>query len=358
MTFDYKNIFKVLVICVILIATSCSEDPDPVKPGSDGFYVVNEGGFGNGNSSISFFDRSTGQVTNDIFKAANGRDLGDQAQSMTVFEYKGYIVVQNSGKIEVINADDQKSIATIVKGIQSPRYFIGVSPSKAYVSDWSNDGVSGRIKIINLTSNTVTDSIDIGKGPDRMIKVGNLVYVANSGGYDKDNTVKVIDSNTNQVTATITVGDNPSGLQVDGSGNIWVGSAGATAYNDDYTIDEANSTKGSLSKITSENTEAMRLTVGGLGSVSSLSVSPDGNSLYYNYNDAVYSMKTSDTALPTTPFKAKKYYGLSVSPFDGSVIGCISPNFGSAGSIDIMDNTGAIQNTYAVGIGPNSCSFK
>lgn len=358
MTLNYKKILGLLAFPVALFTTSCSDDPDPVKPGADGYYIVNEGGFGNGNTSISFFDRKTGQMANDIFKTVNGRDLGDQAQSMTILDDKGYIVVQGSGKIEVINADDKTSVATIVKGIQSPRYLIGVSSSKAYVSDWSYDGVSGKIKIVNLSNNTVTDSIDIGKGPNKMVKVGNLVYVANSGGYDKDNTVKVIDTNSNQVTATITVGDNPSGLQVDSNGNIWVGSTGATAYNDDYSVDEAHSTKGSLSKITSDNQEALRLTVNELSSVSSLSISGDGNDLYYIYNDAVYTMKTTATALPTAPFKDKSYYGLSVNPFDGHIIGCSAPNFSSAGSIDVMDENGTILNTYTVGIAPSSCAFR
>lgn len=349
-----------LSLFTILAAQSCSDDPEPVKPGAEGFFVVNEGGFGNGNTSISFYDRGTDQMINDVFTAKNGRPLGDQAQSMTVFEGKGYIVVQGSGKIEVIDADDYSSIATIDDGLPSPRYFIGISATKGYVSDWGADGLTGTVKVVDLTSYAVTKTIATGKGANRMLKTGNLVYVTNSGGFGKDNTVTVVNTGSDEITATIPVGDNPNSIQRDHAGNIWVASGGATAYNPDWSVDEANSTKGSISRITPDNTEGVRLTVDQLtfSGPGSLSISPDGKTIYYTYNEAVYSMSTSASTLPTTPFKSKGYYGLAVDPFNGNIIGCEAPNFSSAGSIDVMDASGNTVQSYAVGIAPNGCAFK
>src|SRR5690606_41333884 len=43
------------------------------------------------------------------------------------------------------------------------------------------------------------------------------------------------------------------------SSDLWVTSSGHTAYNSDWSIDEENSTKPSLSKITSGNAETFRL---------------------------------------------------------------------------------------------------
>lgn len=356
-----KKFVVLAAIAAMLFIQSCQKDSDSVvKAGASGFFVVNEGSFGNSNSSVSFYDRKTNEVTNNVFTSKNGRPLGDQAQSMTVFEGKGYIVVQNSSKIEVINLDDFSSVATISDGVPSPRYFLGISTSKAYVSDWGADGLTGTVKVIDLSTNKVSKSIATGKGANRMLKVGNLVYVANSGGYDKDNKIKVIDSNTDEIIASVTTGDNPNSLQVDKSGNIWVTSSGAIAFNSDFSINEANSTKGSISKISSTNTETLRLTVGKISfsSPANLNISPDGAVIYYTYDNAVYAMSTSAIVFPTTPFQAKSYYGLAVDPFNGNIIGCSAPSFSSAGSIDVYDVTGVLQKTFEVGIAPNGCAFK
>lgn len=361
MNLTYRKLVILLTLLATVLVQSCSDDgPEPVKPGAEGFFIVNEGGFPNENSSISFYDQKTGEVTNDIFTAVNGRPLGLQAQSMTAFDDKAYIMVQGTGKIEVIDGNNYTSIATITNDIESPRYLVAVSSTKAYVSDWGTDGMTGTVKVLDLAANEVTKTIPTGQGANRMLKVGNVVYVTNSGGYGNDNTVKVIDTNADAVTATITVGDNPNSIQRDAAGNIWVASSGAIAYNSDWSIDEANSTKGSISKITSNNREAFRLEVDAVtyGGAGNLSISPNGQTLYYTFNSAVYSMASSATTLPTTAFLSKPYYGVSVNPFNGNIIGTLAPNFSSAGTIEIMDANGTVLETQTVGIGPNGVAFK
>lgn len=360
MNFNFRKLLMLLSIFTIFFVQSCSDDPDPVKPGADGFFVVNEGGYGNSNTSISFYDRQTDVMTNDLFKVVNGRDLGDQAQSMAVFEGNAYIMVQGTGKIEVIEPDNYTSVATITGDIESPRYFQGISSTKAYVSDWGLDGLTGTVKVIDLTTNEVTTTIPTGQGANKMLKVGDQVYVTNAGGFGYDNTIKIIDTGTDAVTGTITVGDNPNSIVRDNEGNIWVTSGGALTYNPDFSIDEANSTYGSISKITSANTEVLRLEVDEFtySSMGNLSISPDGRDLYYTFNGSTYKMPTSSSTLPSTAFKAKSYYGLAVNPFNGNIIGCEAPNFSSAGSIDVMDESGNVLDTYTVGIAPNGCAFK
>jgi YVTN family beta-propeller protein len=285
MNLNYRKLLLVLALFSTLIIQSCDDDePEQIETGEEGFFVVNEGGFPNDNTSISFFDREKGEMTNDIFFSVNAKKLGIQAQSLSVFEDKAYIVVQGSKKIEVIDADDYTTIATIKDGVPSPRYFLAVSTSKAYVSDWGEDGNTGTVKVIDLGTNAVTKTIPTGKGTNKMIKVGNVVYVTNAGGQGSDNTVKLIDTSTDEVTSSISVGDNPNSILQDAAGNIWVSCSGAIVYNEDWSIDQENSTKGSISKI-ANNVEAMRFDVetavyGGAGN---LAISPDGKTLYYTY---------------------------------------------------------------------------
>jgi YVTN family beta-propeller protein len=358
-TFNFfKSLGVLAVLAAMIFIQACSDDPNPIKPGESGFFIVNEGAWGNSNTSLSYYDRQTDEVTNDLIFNLD-HPLGDQSQSMTVFEGKGYIAVQNSSKVEVIDVNTFTWLTTISEDLSSPRYFLGISSNKAYVSDWGADGLTGTVKVIDLSTSKVTKTISTGSGANQMLKVGDQVYVTNSGGYGKDNTVKVIDTNSDAIVATIPVGDNPNSIQVDNDGNIWVASSGATVYNDDWSVNEENSTKGSISKIDASNTEVLRLSVDNIfSSPKHLNISTDGRKLYYLYNGGIYTLSTSATSLPATAFKEKDYYGLAVDPFNDNIIGSYAPNFSSAGSIDVYDEAGNLLRTKAVGIGPNGFAFK
>jgi DNA-binding beta-propeller fold protein YncE len=366
MKYNFLKKFAVLAaMAAVFTIQSCSDDPEPVRRSEDGFYIVNEGAFTHSNASISFYDRSTNTVINDVFALKNGRALGDQAQSMTVINGKAYIAVQGSNKIEVINADDYSLIATITEGIFSPRYILQISETKAYVSDWGADANTGTIKILDLTTNKITGSIDnVGIGTNRMLKVGSGVYVTNAGSYaGDDNTVIVINSATDAISGTLTVGDNPNSLQIDNAINMWVASTGDVNYQSEspWGIDEANSTPGSITKLTKDLTVAFTVSAPQItdGGINNLVISTDGTQLYYIFNSAIYTMSTSATALPTSPFKAaNSYYGLAIDPYDGNLIACKAPTFTAAGSIEIIDNTGTVKSTFTTGIAPNGCAFK
>jgi YVTN family beta-propeller protein len=350
-----------LCIAVCLQFSSCGGDPDPLPPvGAEGFYVVNEGAFNGNNASLSFYDRKTETVTNDVFQATNGRPLGDQAQSMTVWDGKGYIVVQNSGKVEVIDISDNSSIATITAGLSSPRYFVAVSSTKGYVSDWGADGVSGTVKVIDLTDFTVKNSIPTGSGPNKLLFIGSRLYVPNSGGFSKDNRVVVIDVNTNQIVKIISVQDNPNSLQMDKDGNLYVASGGNLTYNEDYSINEVTSTYGFLTKFNPslEPISGFVFSKFTYGQLSNLEINPAHDMLYFTFEGAVYELSILSNTLPTTPFIDKSCYGLAVDPYNGDIIAAIAPSFSTAGSIEIYSSEGEIKGEHAVGIGPNGCAFK
>jgi hypothetical protein len=367
MKFNFlKKYVALAALAAVFTLQSCSDDPEPVKPGEDGFFIVNEGTFNASNTSISFYDRSTNTVTNNVFAAVNGLPLGDQSQSMTVINGRGYVVVQGSQKIEVIDANTYASIATIAEGLSSPRYLIAVSSTKAYISDWG-DGSNGTIKVLDLTTNKITKTIEhVGMGTNKLLKVGSTVYAANAGSTlgDDDNTVTMIDTNTDTITGDpLEVAENPNSLQVDKDANLWVATVGDVVYLPDYSdIDYDASTPGSLVKINANKSVApLKLYVDDVTytGVSHLSISTDASRLYYIYKDAIYSMSTSATTLPTTPFKAADhYYGLAVDPFDGNIIACKAPNFSSAGSVEIIDANGTVKGSFATGIAPNGVAFK
>lgn len=357
---QYSQFYSALLFSMLLVFASCSDD-DSMMPEevADGFFIVNEGGFGNSNTSLSFYDYTSEEVSNNIFQTAIGRPLGDQSQSMTVFNGLGYIVVQNSSKVEVIDTEELTSMASIEEGISSPRYFLGINDTKGYVTDWGPDGVSGAVKVVDLQSYEVIKTIATGAGPNEMVLVGTRVYVANAGGFSSDNTISIIDSSTDELVEEIEVGDNPKSMVLAADGAVWVASAGALAFDADFNLVVEESTPSSLSKIVN-GSEVLRLDLSGItySSVDDLRIDVDGNTLYFNFDGAVYQMETSANELPSAAFIDKSFYGLAIDPVNSYLIGLEAPDFSSAGSMIFYDESGTEVTSFQVGIGPNGCAFK
>lgn len=355
---------KYPLFVLTLFAAACSDDDGTTfNPGKDGFFIVNEGGFGNGNASLSYFDKATLSVTNDLFINNTGKPLGDQAQSMTIHNNRGYIVVQNSAKIEVISTDDYSLVATIEEGLPSPRYFLAINDAKAYVSDWGADGVSGTIKVIDLETNAVTKSIETGTGTNQLVLVGDYVYAANSAGWGYNNTVVVIDKDTDEVVDSIEVGDNPSTIVVDEGNDVWVTGSGKTVYNADWSVNVEESTPAFLAKIeTDDNSVDTKINAPSIGiGPSALNIDSNGETLVFIYNGgistAVVSTLSSADEFTEIISSVANLYGIGLDQSTNQIILAIAPDFSNPGSIKRHELNGSFIDEYTVGIGPNGIAY-
>ena len=263
---------------------ACTKTEDTTTSGrfGNGIFITNEGPFQTGTGMITYFDRDSNLVKQDIFETVNGHPLGNVVQSMSVFNGKGYIVVNNSGKVEVVDITGFKSSGTI-QGLLLPRYFQGINEKKGYISDWS-----GYVGVVNLLTNTVVDTIPAGTGPEQMLKSGSYVYVLNGGGFTVDSTVTVIDYQTDKVVKTIKVFDRPTGIVEEANGKIWVMCSGK-GFNG---WPQPGDTKGHLVRI-----DPASLSIDQEVSFDDVSLHPEklvrneaGNMLYFLYNGGVYRL--------------------------------------------------------------------
>lgn len=199
----------------------CEDDVigDPPPPSvSKGIIVVNEGVFGQNNAGITYHNFENGTTTQNIYASANsGSVLGDNANSIFTFNGKGYIAVDNSNKIEIVDLLNFKSLGFINLGAGgSPREIIILDSTTGYVTSLYSNSV---IKF-NPSTKSVIKNISVGNYPEGIVYSNGKLFVANSG-FGNSNTISVIDVASDAVVKTLQVAANPRIMFKDNAGNVY-----------------------------------------------------------------------------------------------------------------------------------------
>jgi len=288
-----------------LFLASCSDDdnngPTPYIPQGEfdsGVLILNQGGFGHDDASVSYLSADFSRFENDIFSAANPDVvLGDTAQDICFNGAFAYIILNGSNKIEVVNRYTMKSITTIETGLSNPRY-MAVYNGKGYVTNWGSgvNPTDDYVAVINLSTDVVTGAIPVVEGPERIIEAGGKLYVAQTGGYGYGNQISVINPANNAVS-TILVGDVPNAMQ-EKDGFLWVSCGGKPSF-------APAETSGGLVKINlATNTVANSYFYSNeVGAVKKhpANLVINGTSAFYTIDSGVYKFDLSAAAIPATP---------------------------------------------------------
>lgn len=318
---------------------------------TEGILVLNEGNAGTENSNVSFI--KDGVVQNGIFSTANGgADLGNTAQSLALNNGKAYIVLNMSNKLVVVNAVTFVEEASIEEGLTNPR-FIAFHGTKAYITCWGDAGEStdDYVAVINTATNTIETTIALEVGVERIVTVGDKLYVAHQGGYGFGNKVSVINPATNTVETTITVGDVPNSI-VAKDGFLYVLSGGIPSWSTDPV-----ETAGKLHKINlADNTVAEVIDFPAASHPGNLEIA--GEDMYYTMGDNIYKKAVTATVLPEeelfsiTPQEVYGIYGFDI--VDGKLYVADAVDYMSDGDVFVYELDGVFGQKYDVGKIPNS----
>jgi YVTN family beta-propeller protein len=308
-------IVGLLLVHLCMIA-SCKKDPvlPPPLPDfthiSKNALVINEGNYMWGNASLTHINLETNEITDDVFSRANSRPLGDVAQSMIRVGQELWIIVNNSQKIERLNARTFKSIGTI-SPFHSPRYACLIDMNKMFITD---------------------------------------LYVCNV----KKNKLMVLNPATNQIIDSVSVGDAPRYIQKDNEGRIWVLCEGNLPPHE---------TKGSLYCIDPMNHfQILKRIEFPESSIhpSQLKISASGDKLYFLYN-GVWSLDVESAALPQSPLIVqgeRLFYGLEIQTETGDIWVTDAGDYVQRGKIyRYSADSKELLKTYQAGIIPGNMYF-
>lgn len=340
-----KNLIKSLLL--LLLLSSCSKTPDHPDRNfffGGGVFIVDEGNFRGGNGSLSFYSYDSSRIYNDLFYSVNGRLLGDVPNSMEIFGDKAYIVVNNSGNIEVVKTSNLLSVKTI-SGLISPRNIGFVSTNKAYVTSMYSDSLI----IINLTDNTVSGYINLRRSSESIAIAGDKTFVANwVGGHE----IMVIDNTTDEVVDSVEVGIEPESMVYDGNNMIWVLCNGGWARENFAELDGINVNTNKIEKHLLFSTKEE--------SPSCLKIDGTGETLYY-LEGGVRRMSISAATLPSEPFIAESghyFYKFGINPFNNDIFVTDAVDYQQNGYLLYYNGAGALISEMTAGIIPGSVCFK
>lgn len=347
-----KKYFLYLPFCLLLFfgckkeeigpqCLNCDETPISSTSSTD-VLIINEGTFGWSNASITLYNKSNNNVNQNVFKNANnGTNLGDVAQSFLQINDKGYIVVNNSNKIEVVNISDFTSLATI-SGFNSPRYMLKINTSKAYVTDL----YSNSIQIVNLNSNTISGNITVPGWTEQLLLHNDTAYVCDM----KNNNILIINTLTDVLVDSIKVGISPNSLVLDKNNQLWVLCSGG--------FNEENAR---LMQINPANRSLVQtFTFSDINhSPSSLSTNGNKDQLYF-INNSVYQMSITSNSLPSTPIitnSGNLFYGLGIDLTNNDIYVADAIDYVQNGMVFRYSTSGSLIHQFTSGIIPGNFWF-
>ncbi len=314
-----------------------------VVSGERALYVVNEGNFQSGNASITRIVPSSRSITQRVFEKWTGRSLGDVAQSIRLFDGKFFIVVNNSGKVEVVGAGpDRKDLGTI-DGMKSPRYFLGLTPKKAYVTDLYAD----RIHIVDPEGRKVTGSIPTDGWCEEIHEKEGKVFVTNMDQGRLD----VIDPSQDALIDSLLLSEQPNSMVEDANGKLWVLCDGG--FEEEmpalYRIDPE--------KVKVEKRfEFSDITL----SPGNLDISPDRHTLYF-LEKGVKRMGIDDQSLPQQALVKEgqgQFYNIEVAGPQERIFVSDAKDYVQKGALYRFRTDGSPIDTFETGIIPNAIHYQ
>jgi len=345
--------FLFVFTIVLLAFASCKKDEPMVEPSmfeSPGVFVVNEGNFTTGNSSLTWLGLKDTTLISDAFYSVNKVPLGDVANYMAINNGRGYIVVNNSGLVYVIDIKTGEFLGKIT-GLTSPRELIVVNENRAWISDLFSKNLS----VVDLSTFKVIKKISLnGRTSESMAMIGGRVFVANWSKLNQkaaNNMILVVDVATEKVVDSVSVTIEPNSMVVDKNDKLWVMCGGGYAnevYPVLYQINPGDLSVEKQLTFPVKTDAPFEMRINGKGDV-----------IYY-LNKGVYKININSDVLPAEAWidsGEKNFYALGVRPDKNEVFVSDALDYVRNGKVYVYSDDGLLNSSFEAGIIPGYFAF-
>lgn len=200
---------------ISLLLTACiapprfPENKNCLKSTYNGLIILNEGYFGQDNSTLSYWDEHTRTICEDVFEAVNEKKMGDTGNALYKDADTLYVVMDYSQTIYKLQLPSLKLLGELhfAPGT-SPRRMVKISNSKAYVTSL----LKGKVFVFDPMTMELTGEIAVQNYPEGIAARNGRAFVA-CGNYAfpaVNNQLAVINTSTDEVEKYLTLPiDNP-----------------------------------------------------------------------------------------------------------------------------------------------------
>lgn len=326
-------------------------------PASEGAYVLCEGLWGMGNSSIARYDKAGNEMIQKYFSISNPeRTLGDLANDLVILGDTALVVMTSAGVIEAFSVESGESFGRITFPKNSaPREVAIINDSTAVVSDLYLD----KLHFFNPKNLKLIDnSYQTGPAPESVVYYDGLLFAANSGyGYyrkdeEKAGTISVIDYTSGNEIKLLS--------DVKNAVELLVNEEESMLYCCYHHITAAIDTIGGIVEYDINTLKELRR-----WHIDALAItfSRTKDSLYFIADNNVYTLALKEYSEPALFIENNKkneiWYSLSISPFDDNIWVCNARDHQINGEIIIyeMKESGNLLSRYNVGVNPAKVVF-
>jgi len=341
-----NQLLGALALISASFACSDSGEEKPLGKYNNGILIMNEGNFGTNDGEVYHLNPNTEVLLPNIFEAENLRPFAGLLQDLVLESDRLYLVA-NTGKVEIVNPADFKSLGAVSSELDQPRS-LAVNGSKLFISDYGPYDASyatpdSYVAVVNgLDGGVVSKKIPVSNKPQDLFSFGNYIIVAGS----EENKIEIIDATQEAVITTINLEASPRQFYAE-DGILWVYAVAA---------DEVIFYTVNLSSLTLGNTYTVPVT----NATGNIAFNGDDemyvltSSGWPDYNDTVLSIDINGgTSTATEMMTGSGFYGIGFDDNLNQVYVANSNGFQGNGTVTVLSETGSVIRSFEVGRGPS-----